>query len=199
MKIRTMILSCLLGAVVLSMGHQYCRAGSEADKPCLKIGVVSVQKVFEGCKRSARYNAEALSERDRAIAELENLSKKIDADKAGLKRFKAGSSDHLAELKEIYEKQGKYDSTEKYHIQQKATKYQRFVETLFVDILRETGEVAKEKGLDMVIEKDEVEFPALSVDSAMLAIRTHKLLYSGGCQDITNEVMARIDAMEKEK
>ncbi|MHC4659415.1 MAG: hypothetical protein ACYS83_09625 [Planctomycetota bacterium] len=51
----------------------------------------------------------------------------------------------------------------------------------------------------MVIEKDEVEFPALSVDSAMLAIRTHKLLYSGGCQDITNEVMARIDTMEKEK
>ena len=45
----------------------------------------------------------------------------------------------------------------------------------------------------MVVEKDEVEFPALSVDGAMLAIRTHKLLYSGGCLDITDEVMAWLD------
>ncbi|MHC4659414.1 MAG: hypothetical protein ACYS83_09620 [Planctomycetota bacterium] len=83
MKIRTMILSCLLGAVVLSMGHQYCRAGSEADKPCLKIGVVSVQKVFEGCKRSARYNAEALSERDRAIAQRPSGRAQGDIRKTG--------------------------------------------------------------------------------------------------------------------
>jgi Skp family chaperone for outer membrane proteins len=199
MKIRTIILSCFTGVVVLSMGHQYSRAGSEADKPCLKIGVVSVQKVFEGCKRSARHDAEALSKHSKMMAELETLSKEIDADKAALRMLKRGSKDYMKQFKKILEKQGRYDAEEEYHIQQKAAEYQRWVEEFYVDILQETGEVAKEMGLDLVIEKDEVEFPASNIDTALLAIRTHKLLYSGGCEDITDEVMARIDAKESEK
>jgi Skp family chaperone for outer membrane proteins len=188
-----------MGVVVLSMGHQYSRAGSGADKPCLEIGVVSVQKVFEGCKRSARHDAETLSKHSKMMAELEMLSKEIDADRAALKILKRGSKDYMKQFKKILEKQGGYDAEEEYYIQQKAAEYQRWVEEFYIDILQETGEVAKEMGLDLVIEKDEVEFPASNVETAMLAIRTHKLLYSDGCEDITDEVMARIDAKESEK
>ena len=132
-------------------------------------------------------------------AELDKLSKEIEAHRAGLKILKVGSSDHLAKLKQILEKQGAYEAQEEYQLQQKKVKYQRWIEALYVDILRETSAVAKKRSLDLVIAKDEVEFPALSVDSAMLAIRTHKLLYSDGCLDITDEVMAQLDAEENAK
>ncbi len=75
-----------------------------------------------------------------------------------------------------------------------AIKEQKMIEQLYEDILRETGKVAKEKNLIMVLTKDEVEFPALGLNDAMMTIRTNKLLYSGGCLDITDEVMALLDA-----
>ena len=70
----------------------------------------------------------------------------------------------------------------------------RWTEKIYQDILRITGEVAAQRGLAMVFAKDEVEFPATSANELMLAIRTNKLLYSGGCVDITGDVMAAFDA-----
>jgi len=68
-----------------------------------------------------------------------------------------------------------------------------FIEELYKEILQETREVAEQRGLDLVFEKSEPELPALSAKDLALAIRMHKLLYSGGCLDITDEVMARLD------
>jgi Skp family chaperone for outer membrane proteins len=209
MKASTVALGCLIGVVVLAMGYEgpqtpfvafgnpdYSQTRPGAATQSSKIGVVSVQRVFQECKRSARYNAEVLAEQSRTNAELQRLSKEVEASKAGLNAFKRGSSDYLAQLREVFDKQGKHDAEQEYRRQQKALRYQRWVEDLYVDILRGTGEVAKQKGLDLVLEKDEVEFPALNVDNTMLAIRTHKVLYNGGCLDITDEVIAWLDERE---
>jgi Skp family chaperone for outer membrane proteins len=68
------------------------------------------------------------------------------------------------------------------------------VEALYEDILREVGEVAKQKDLDLVFERSEPELSALGPQELDATISTHKLLYSGDCLDITDEVMARVDA-----
>ena len=193
MKASTAVLVCLMVVVILVMGYEYSKAQPEAATPSSKIGVVSIRRVFQDCKRSARYNAEVLAEQSRTAAELQRLSKEAEASKAGLNAFKRGSSDYLAQLKEVFDKQSKHDAEQEYIAQQKALKYQRWVEDLYLDILRGTAEVAKQKGLDLVVDKDEVEFPATSIDSTMLAIRTHKVLYDGGCVEITNEVIVWLD------
>ena len=63
MKIRTIVLSFLLGAVVLSMGYEYSRAEPKADKPSSKIGVVNIQQIFLICKRNAKYEEETKANR----------------------------------------------------------------------------------------------------------------------------------------
>ena len=198
MKIKIMILSCLIGAVVLSMGAELRSAGSKADIPDSRIGVVSIRKIFQDCKRNAKYRQEATAEQDKVIAELEKLSKEIEAERAGLQTLKAGSDDHLALMKEILAKQANLQALQEFHKQQIALKDQKWTEELYKDILREVREVAEQKSLDLVFEKDEVELPALSANELMLTIRTHKLLYSGGCLDVTDEVTARLDG-EKPK
>ena len=56
MKIRAaMVSGCLLFAVVLFMGYEYSWAEVKADIPGLKIGVVSIQRIFLTCKRNAKY------------------------------------------------------------------------------------------------------------------------------------------------
>ena len=193
MKIRTIVLSFLLGAVVLSMGYEYSRAEPKADKPSSKIGVVNIQRIFSICKRNAKYEEETKAEQNKLNAELEKLVAEIRAEEAGLKTLKPGSSDRIAQVEEILTKQAGLQTKEEIYKRRLELKYQLFIEGLYKDILRETTEVAKQKGLDLVQVKDEIEFPALSVSDAMMAIRTHKLLYSGGCLDITDEVMARVD------
>jgi len=172
----------------------YSRAESKADEHPLKIGVVSVKKVFKDCKKSTMYREEAFAERDRLNAELERLTKEIEAGQAGLKALKAGSKEHLALTKEILEKQGSLQVQQEFYKQQSTLREYNWTKKLYEDILRETGEVAKQKGLDMVFEKDEIDLPALSINEIVLTISTHKLLYSGGCLDITDEIIARLDA-----
>lgn len=193
MKAKAMFLCCFIGAVVLFAGHQYSGAEPESVKPEPKIGVVSIRRIFQDCKRNVRYRQEATAEQDKIVAELDKLRKEIEAEEAGLRTLKAGSSDYLELMKGILEKQASLQARQEFHKQQLAMKDQRWTEQLYTDILRETGEVAKQKGLDIVFENDEPELPALSAQELMMAIRTHKVLYSGGSLDITNEVMNRVD------
>lgn len=159
-----------------------------------KIGVVSIRKIFRDCKRSAKYRQEAIAERQRVDADLAKLNNEIEAQKAGLKTLKIGSESYMAQVKEILEKQAILQAQQEFNKQQRALKEQRTTEDIYRDILRITGEVAKQNGLDLVFEKSEPELPALSPTELELSMGMHKLLYSNGCIDITGEVMARLNA-----
>ena len=161
-----------------------------------KIGVISVQKIFQDCRRSVKYREEAMAEWDRANAELGKLKAEVDAGKEGIRTLKVGSSDHMALMKEILTKQANLQLQQTLYEQQRALKEQKMVEGLYKDILRETSEVAKQKGLDFVFERSEPELPAPSAKELTETISTHKLVYGGGLLDITEEVMARLDSEE---
>jgi len=194
MKIKSIVPAGLILLIVFGLGHQYSRAAPKGQTGGIKIGVVSVRRIFENCKRNAKYRQQAATEQNKVIAELEKLSKEIEAQQAGLRVLKPGSSDHLAQMKELLAKQARLEAEQEFYKQQMALKDQRWTEQLYADILKATDVVAVEKGLDLVFERDEIEFPAPSANELMLTIRTHKILYSGGCTDITDEVTALLDS-----
>jgi hypothetical protein len=75
-------------------------------------------------------------------------------------------------------------------------KDQRWTEQLYQEILKMTGEMAQQKGLELVLDVDEPEFPAASADELMMTLSTNKALYSGGCVNLTDEIVTRLDAQE---
>ncbi len=160
----------------------------------LKVAVVSIRQIFQKCERGASYREEAIAEQNRIVAELEKLSREIEAEKAGLRTLKEDSSDYMTQAKGLFEKQANYQARQEFYKQQMELKDQLWTKELYQDILRITGEVAKEKGLDLVIREDEVDFSETNTSELGLALRVQKLLYSGGCLDITDEVTARLDA-----
>jgi Skp family chaperone for outer membrane proteins len=97
-------------------------------------------------------------------------------------------------MKEVMMKQSSLQAQQKFYDQQMAFKNQGIVGELYEQILDKTKKVAEQKGLDMVFEKSEPELPAPNSNELTLIINTHKLLYSGRCVDITDEVMALVDA-----
>jgi len=195
MKVRTTILFCLVLGIVTVFVYEYGWAKSEEKVPSsgVTIGVVSVRRVFQECKRNAKYRADVEVEREKLVDELDKLSKEIEAEKAGLKTLKVGSSDHLKLMESVYEKQGSLQARQEFYKQQIELKDQKWTEEIYQDVLRATGEVAEAKGLDLVFESDEPDLDAVSAQELMMAIRTHKVLYSGGCLDITDEVTERVD------
>jgi Skp family chaperone for outer membrane proteins len=168
------------------------RGGQEAK--CLKIGVVSVRKVFQDCKRNVKYRQELAAERDKMETELETLAKEIDLNKINLKALKTGSSDYSAMMKEILEKQGKLQAQQEFFKRQMDIRESQVIESLFKDVVKAVAEVAKEKGFDLVLERSEPDLPAASSNELTLTISTHKVLFDAGCPDITNEVLAKVDA-----
>ncbi|MHC4123492.1 MAG: OmpH/Skp family outer membrane protein [Planctomycetota bacterium] len=195
MKVKTMVLCCLTGLFVFCLGqHRDLALAENKDVGGCKMGIVSVRKVFENCKRNEKYREQALEERKNLEAELQKLEAEIEAAKAGLKTLKPNSSEYMEQVKEILIKQGSLDAQQKFYKRELELKDQRWTENLYQDILDGTKKVAEQEGLNLVFETGEPEIPSLGAQELMLTIRTHKLLYSGGCMDVTDKVMALLDA-----
>jgi len=194
MKVRIAVISgCLIGMILASFGHQYSRAQPK-EQANISIGLVSVRKVFRECKSNISYRQEAMAEYNKALAELEKLTKELDADEAGLKTLKPGSPDHLKQYKQILEKRANLEAQQQYHKQHRALIEQQRTEELYKRILQITKTLAEQKGLSLVLEYDEPEFPLASADELVMTLNTHKVLYGAGCLDITDDVIARLDA-----
>lgn len=199
MKSKTIVLGCLITAAVLFTGYGYSLGQPKADKPASaasKIGVVNVRQIFRNCKRNAKYREQALAEQVKMKAEEEKLTKEIEAQEAGLKALKPASPDYMTQYKELLVKRGNLEAQQRFNSQHRMVRDQRWTEELYKEVIRITGELAQQKGLEIVLDVDEPEFPSSSADELMMTLSTNKVLYSGGCSSITDEVMGRLDAQE---
>jgi Skp family chaperone for outer membrane proteins len=192
LKIMVAVIAIItMSAFIFSTAAEKAPATSQK---CQKIGIVSVRKIFQDCKRNSKYRQEMSAERDKIEATLEKLSKEIDLDKAEIKTLKQNTADYSNRMKEILEKQAKLQAQQEFYKRQMDMREQNTIELLFKDVMLATTEVAKEKGFDMVFERSEPDLPAANSNELTLAISTHKILYAGCCEDITEAVLAKVDA-----
>lgn len=193
MKTRTVVLGGLILAVVLFMGYGFSFAGSGAAAANSKFGIVSVRAVFRDCKANANYREKAIAEQTKKNAELDALQKKIAADEAGLQALVQGSSDYMKQYEALINEQARYEAMKQFVSQQRIFQDRRWTEILYKEVLRITKELAEKKGLTMVLGVDEPDFPMTNTDELMMALQTHKVLYSGGCVNLSDEVVAEMD------
>ena len=193
MKIRAIVLSCLACVIVLFMGHEYSQAEPKDKKSSLKIGVVSVRETFRDCKSRKEHDKELRDEESRANAVLNKLNKDIEAAEAGLETLRRESSDYLELERDVVQKRASYQSQKAFYEKQLGLKDRLWTKSFYKEFLRVTSEVAEEKDFDLVFERSEPDLSMVSAAGLLMTMQTHKLLYSDGCIDITEEVMARLD------
>jgi|WetSurMetagenome_2_1015567.scaffolds.fasta_scaffold372209_2 Skp family chaperone for outer membrane proteins len=181
----------LVSLAVLERG----RAAAPATGPTLRVGVVSMRDVFKTSNKHKQYSAQAMNRQMQARAQLEDLKKSVDGEEAELKTLKQGTPDYTQQLLTALEKRSKLQSQQEFLKQQSVLEDKKWLEDLYQAFARATQNLAKEKGLDLVLERTEPEFPVPS-DELMTTLYMHKVLYSGGCVDLTTEVTSRLDADE---
>jgi Skp family chaperone for outer membrane proteins len=185
-------LICVLASLVVL---EHGQAAVPATGPTLKVGVVSMREVFKGSKKHGQYSNQAVARQVQARSQLENLRKEVEGEEAELKTLRQGTADHMQQLQVVLEKRSKMQSQQEFLKQQSVLEDKKWLEDLYQAFARATQNLAKEKGLDMVLERTEPEFPVPS-DELMTTLYMHKVLYSGGCVDLTAEVTSRLDADE---
>jgi len=196
MKTRTFVLGGLAGAVVLFLAYGFSFAGAEANIPTSKTGTVSIRDIFRDCKANASYRDKALIEQNAQNAELDVLQKKIVADEAGLRALIQGTDDYMKQYETLINEQAQFEAKKQFLTQARVLKDRRWTEVLYKEVLRITKELAKKKGLNVVLEVDEPVFPMVNTDELMMALQTHKVLYSDGCVNLTAEIVVEMDKIE---
>ncbi len=198
MKIKTVVLGSLMGVVVLFFVHEFSLAQPNAGNPPSMIGLVSVTRALGDCKATATFGAKMAAENRQMKADEKELDDDIKNLTVALGAFVPGSSDHTTELKQLFQKQGALKALQEFNNSQRRLRERGWAEKVYKEVIRITKEVAVKKGLDLVLERSEPTFPIPSADQLMMTLSTHKVLYGGGCADITDDVIAELDKIESE-
>ena len=196
MKFKTVVLSCLIGAVALLFVHELSFAQVDAPVPASKIGLISVSRALRDCKATATFGAKAKAEAEQMAANERTLNDEINVLTGGVRALVPGTPDYMAQYKLLVQKQAELKAIQEFNREQRSVSQRVWAEKIYKEILRLTKEVATAKGLDLVLERSEPEFPIKNADQLMMTLSTNKVLYGGGCLDITDEVIAELDKIE---
>jgi Skp family chaperone for outer membrane proteins len=196
MKLKKMVLCCVAGALILTMGYEYLQAQPNVTGPGSKIGVVSVQRALRNCQATVKFRDKVIAEKKQMDEEELRLAKESESLANSLKAFKRDSSEYMQRLEEMVQKQSKLKALQDINPRRRALKEMQWTQNLYQEILRITKEVAVKKGLDLVLGADKPEFPFQRYEELVMTLSTHKVLYSDGCVDLTNEVIAELDKIQ---
>lgn len=196
MKVKTVVLSCLIGGVVLFAVHEFSFAQPTIAVPTSKIGLISVSRCLRDCKATATFGAKAKAESEQMAEAERALNDEINVLTGGVRALVPGTPDYMAQYKLLLEKQGELKAMQEFNRERRSSSQRLWAEKVYKEVLRITGDVAAGKGLDLVLERSEPEFPIPGAEQLMMTLSTHKVLYGGGCLDISDDVIAELDKIE---
>ena len=184
----------LVGAMGLGAALQYGRAASPAPAPASRIGLVRMRNVLSGSQKYNQYQAQRAKQHAQVAAQLDDLNKQLAKEEGDLKAILPGTADYLKQYQIVLELRGKLQTQKELLNQRQMMEDKEWLEGLYQEALKATESLAKEQGLELVLEGTEPKFPMASVEEIFTVISTHKVLYCGAGIDLTDEVIARVDA-----
>jgi Skp family chaperone for outer membrane proteins len=190
---KTVTASILVCVAALLAAMQYGHAASQPATSVSKIGVVSVRDVFAGSKKHALYQDQTAKRVAQTRTQIEELTKQLDTEEGDLKTLKQGTAEYVKQFQVVLDTRSKLQNRQEMFKQQRMAEDKKWFEDLYQETLKATEAAAKERGLDLVLERTEPKFPIAS-EEVWSTVSTNKVLYGGGCPDLTNDVIARIDA-----
>ena len=193
MKTKIVVFLSLISLAFVFINHEYSFA--QSSRSSSKIGIVSIKRVSEDCKATANYLTKAELERADLAKQEKNLASEIETLKVELDSgaLSFGSTDFYARSRELAKKEAELDYLKSFNSQEQALKGQLWKMELYKKILEITNKVGDEKGMDLILAVNEPEITEQRIEELGTVVMTHKVLYSGGCVDLTKEVIDKLD------
>ncbi len=178
------------GAVVINSSIAQQAAGPAAGS---KVAVCDIVEIFVNYNRAKDLSGR-LDEHGRKIkAEDKKRIEAIKAISVDLQGLKEGSAEYDKQL----------DKMQRLTIDRKAwlefqkalaqRKYHRMSKSLYEDISKMVAKVARERGCDVVLNKEQKDLLARNPKNILQEIASRRILYSSESVDITTTVLARLN------
>ena len=196
MKTRMVAIICLLVIGISFLNHEYTSA--QSSSPISKIGVVNIDNVMEKCNATQTYMQKAKAEIDALRAEQTKMKEEIQAleSELGSGAYEVGSDKFYQKNRELAQKEKDMNFLGDYKQQELQMKNQLWQIELYNKIMKIAQEVGAEKDLYLVLSVEDGEMSAQRPDDFPISRKTRKVLYSGGCMDLTEIVTSRLNALK---
>jgi len=197
MKTRNLITIFLISILFcVCILHERGKAKPSADVEPARIGVVSIIKVMATGTKAREFEQSLTTEGEKIKAELSKLEEDIKSARDVLRVLKPDSSDFKKRSRELMEKEIELESKAKFYQQEFGIRQQRWTEESFKAILELIDKVAKAKGYDVILAKEEYQWPSASPNDLNLTVKTSEVLYHSEEMDITADVLAAWNASD---
>jgi len=183
-----------MGIVVsLAAGTAGGGKGTAPSPGVQSVGVVRVVSLLLRLSETGKLGEAVKADQGKAQAELAALAKEIETEERELTTLKATSNDYLKQSETLAEKKAHFSAHREFLDRQIRLKQELWTQKAYGRIVQATREVAAEKGLSLVLVKDDPNTVPES-EGIRSVIATQKVLYCDGCPDITQEVQAKLIA-----
>ena len=181
--------------------YQAGKAQPSAEKEEFKMAVVNVIKVLTECQENLDKEKEGLAKKKKIKEQMEKLALEADSIKLEMQNaLEPDSKEYNKRMKDWFDKKFELKSLEEYQKEVLTVESEVWTKTLYEKLLEEIGNLARQKGLSLVLSKDETPLKERKLSELYNLILSRKVLYNSSTLDITEELHKRIDlAYEQEK
>jgi Skp family chaperone for outer membrane proteins len=193
-------------AIALSAVALLSPAGFAAGQDGPKIATVNPAKVFNEMQETKDLKQKMENDRQAIQAEGKRRAEELEEAKKARAMLLEGSEDFNKKNQDMIKKAVELQVWQELIKADLARQQKSQMKNLFEKIEQATKEVAEAKKLDLVIVEQKIELPTdpntmeqINVDQLRGLINQRTVLYSNGKFDITNDVLANVDAKYKNK
>ncbi len=194
-------MAVLVTAVVVGgVGAGLNRAQNPAAPPdCTRVAVVDVVKVFNEFEqikalnqKMAEYRAKRIEEGNEREAELNRIKRELD------EVFAPDSAEWAARNKEFTKKKIEFRVWQEVEAERGLEIHKRWLKEIYQMIVDEAGRVAKARGIQLVLTREELDEDADDIKMLLRQIFNRKVIYADQTLDLSDEVLRNLnDAFEK--
>jgi len=193
MKTRMLAVAAVVAAVA-GMGVYRQVQADATTAAAVKVAVIDVTKVLESCKKHQAWKAKMEKDQAKTKTEFDTMKSELDALGQNVKLRTRGSEDYINLAGQFQEKKAIMEAKNAFYEERVTSQMQMWTEELYKSLLIVIDKVAQQKGVDLVLAKEQLDLPAPSLRDFMLTIKTQKVMYNNPKMDITNEVLAALDS-----
>jgi Skp family chaperone for outer membrane proteins len=193
-------------AIALSAVALLSPAGFAVAQDGPKIATVNPAKVFNEMQETKDLKQKMENDRQAIQAEGKRRAEELEEAKKARAMLLEGSEDFNKKNQDMIKKAVELQVWQELIKADLARQQKSQMKNLFEKIEQATKEVAEAKKLDLVIVEQKIELPTdpntmeqINVDQLRGLINQRTVLYSNGKFDITNDVLANVDAKYKNK
>jgi Skp family chaperone for outer membrane proteins len=193
-----------LCALALSAAALFLPAGFASAQEGPHIGTVNPAKVFNEMQETKDLKQKMESDRQSIQAEAKRRADDLEEAKKARALFNEGSEDFNKKNQEMIRKAVELQVWQEMIKADLARQQKSQMKNLFEKIEQATKEVAESKKLDLVLVEQKIDLPSdpntmeqINVDQLRNLINQRSVMYSNGKFDITNDVLANVDAKYK--